>query len=195
MGCRAMTKVYVVRHGETDWNRQGRLQGTTDIRLNEQGIAQATACQTYFLENKATAIFTSPLQRAYDTAKIINEPFHLPLQRMTQFRERGFGKAEGMTYEERSKMFPNKKYPDQEPLPQFVNRLKSGLAVLEERYPKDTIVLVAHGAVIHHLFQIVENNDLFPANARLSNGGVSTIYTKDGKWWLGKYNETHHLFD
>lgn len=188
-----MTKVYVVRHGETDWNRQGRLQGATDVPLNAQGVHQAQACQQYFHENPATAIFTSPLQRARATAEIINEPFQLPITSLPAFKERTFGQAEGMTYEERSKAYPQKDYPGQEPFSQFIDRLKSGLRFIEEQYPNDTVILVAHGAVIHNLFQIVENDDLFPQNARLSNGGISTMYTKDGKWWLGKYNETHHL--
>jgi uncharacterized phosphatase len=188
-----MTKVYVVRHGETDWNRQGRLQGATDVPLNEQGKAQAKACQQYFIENEAVAIFTSPLVRARVTAEIINEPFHMPLVLMPEFKERTFGEAEGMTYEERSKVYPRKNYPGQETFHHFIERLKTGLRMIEQQYPNDTVILVAHGAVIHNLFQIVENDDLFPQNARLSNGGVSTMYTKDGKWWLGKYNETHHL--
>ena len=193
MGWKAMTKVYVVRHGETDWNRQGRLQGGTDVPLNTNGIAQATACRQYFSENKAAAIFTSPLKRAYHTATILNEPFHLPLMPLPQFKERTFGQAEGMTYEERSKVYPRKNYPGQESFPHFIERLKDGLRIIEQRYPDDTVILIAHGAVIHNLFQIVENDDLFPQNARLSNGGISTMYTKNGKWWLGKYNETHHL--
>ena len=193
MGWKAMTKVYVVRHGETDWNRQGRLQGATDIPLNTSGIAQATACRNYFHDNKAVAIFTSPLKRASDTAAIINEPFQLPITQLSAFQERAFGQAEGMTYEERSKVYPRKNYPGQESFSHFIARLKEGLRIIEQQYPNDAVILVAHGAVIHNLFQIVENDDLFPQNARLSNGGISTMYTKDSKWWLGKYNETHHL--
>lgn len=188
-----MTKIYIVRHGETDWNRAGKLQGATDVPLNEEGRKQAVACGKFFEDIAIQAIFTSPLQRASKTAKIINEQLHLPLIQIDAFRERTFGTAEGMTYEERSKVYPRKNYPNQESFKAFRKRLVRGLQEIYEAYPDEDVALIAHGAVIHTLFQIVQNADFFPKNARLSNGGVSTIYSKGGEWWLEAYNDTHHL--
>lgn len=188
-----MTKIYIARHGETDWNRAGKLQGATDVPLNEEGRKQAVACGKFFEDIAIRAIFTSPLQRARETAEIINQQLHLPLIQIDAFRERTFGAAEGMTYEERSKVYPRKNYPNQESFKAFRKRLVRGLQEIYEAYPDEEVALIAHGAVIHTLFQIVQNADFFPQHARLSNGGVSTIYSKGGEWWLESYNNTHHL--
>lgn len=188
-----MTKIYIARHGETDWNRAGKLQGATDVPLNEEGRKQAVACGAFFEQVAVKAIFTSPLQRASETAEIINEQLQVPLIKMDAFRERTFGLAEGMTYEERSKVYPRKNYPNQENFKVFRKRLVQGLKEIQQVYPNDEVVLIAHGAVIHTLFQIVKNADFFPQHARLSNGGVSTIYSEDGEWWLEAYNDTRHL--
>ncbi|GEK34310.1 histidine phosphatase family protein [Kurthia sibirica] len=188
-----MTRIYVARHGETDWNRLGKLQGATDIPLNDSGREQARACGLYFETIPVDAIFTSPLKRASETAKIINEQLNVPIIEISEFRERTFGDAEGMTYEERSKVYPRKNYPNQEHFKAFKKRLIIGLEKINIAYPEGNVLLVAHGAVIHTLFQIVENDDFFPSNARLSNGGVSTVSFEDGKWWLKKYNAIDHL--
>lgn len=188
-----MAKIYIVRHGETDWNRAGKLQGATDIPLNEIGKQQAVACRSFFREIPIQAIFTSPLKRASFTATIINEQLELPIFELPEFKERTFGSAEGMTYEERSKVFPKKNYPNQENFKVFRKRLLKGLNKIQQAYPNEEVALVAHGAVIHTLFQIVKNDEFFPQHSKLSNGGVSTIYYKDGNWWLEKFNQIEHL--
>lgn len=188
-----MTIIYIARHGETDWNRTGRLQGATDIPLNDAGKEQAADCGLFFQDVSIEAIYTSPLKRASDTATIINEHLGLPIIELSEFKERAFGDAEGMTYEERSKVFPRKSYPNQEDFKVFSERLKRGLNKIHQAYPEQSVALVAHGAVIHTLFQMVENNRFFPQHAKLSNGGVSTIRYKDGHWWLDNFNQVNHL--
>lgn len=188
-----MTKIYVARHGETNWNRAGKLQGATDITLNDAGRQQARDCGKFFHALPVEAIFTSPLRRASETAAIINEEIQVPVIELAEFRERTFGDAEGMTYEERSKVFPRKNYPHQENYKVFRKRLIAGLKKIHEQYPIGEVALIAHGAVIHTLFQIVENDDFFPQHARLSNGGVSTMVCEDGKWLLKEYNHISHL--
>lgn len=190
-----MTTIYIARHGETDWNKAGKLQGSTDIPLNESGKIQAIDCGKFFREMPIKAIFTSPLKRASDTAHIINEILQVPIFPLEEFKERSFGEAEGMTYEERTKVFPRKNYPNQENFKAFRRRLLIGLNKIHQAFPNEEVALVAHGAVIHTVFQIVENHEFFPQNARLSNGGVSTIKYVDGKWWLEEYNYIEHLFN
>lgn len=189
-----MTKIYIVRHGETNWNREGRLQGGTDTTLNENGIQQAKDCRSYFEKIKCDAIFTSTLKRASTTATIMNETLHLPIFLLKEFAERTFGKAEGLTYEERMRAYPQKVYPNQETIEQLKIRIASGLEQIYHQYPDGKVILVTHGAVIHTLFTMVGNPETFPQSARLSNGGVSTIHNENGKWWLEKYNEIQHIF-
>ncbi|MFJ8261747.1 histidine phosphatase family protein [Rummeliibacillus sp. NPDC094406] len=190
-----MTKIYIVRHGETDWNCEGRLQGGTDTTLNDRGKQQATVCRNYFKKIKCDAIFTSTLQRAMLTATIMNEELKLPFFQLREFAERTFGVAEGMTYEERVKVYPHKEYPNQEKIEQLKERIASGLLKIHDQYPDGNVILVTHGAVIHTLFSMVENPEIFPQSARLSNGGVSIIHDRDGKWWLEKYNQIQHLLN
>jgi len=188
-----MTKIYIVRHGETDWNCEGRLQGGTDTTLNDRGKQQAAVCSNYFKDLECDAIFSSTLQRAMLTATIMNEALKLPFIPLKEFAERTFGVAEGMTYEERVKIYPNKDYPDQETIEQLQKRITTGLGKINAQYPDKNVILVTHGAVIHTLFTMVENADIFPQSAQLSNGGVSIIYDQHGKWWLEKYNQIKHL--
>lgn len=188
-----MTKIYILRHGETDWNCEGRLQGGTNTVLNERGKKQAIACRSYFDEIKCDAIFTSSLKRATQTATIINETLQLPFYSLKEFAERTFGAAEGMTYEERVKVYPDKAYPNQETIEELKVRIEIGLQKIQHQYPNGEVILVTHGAVIHTLFTMVENASVFPQSELLSNGGVSIIHNQGGKWVLEKYNEIQHL--
>ena len=89
---------YLVRHGQTDWNRAGKIQGTTDIPLNETGRQQAEQLATvlkerigYSAETRIDAVYASPLARAFQTAEILAKEEKLPLRRLTGLRERDFG--------------------------------------------------------------------------------------------------------
>ncbi|MBK3494925.1 histidine phosphatase family protein [Viridibacillus sp. YIM B01967] len=188
-----MTEICVVRHGETDWNALGKLQGVTDVPLNDRGIQQAKECGQFLKESEWAAIFTSPLTRAKRTAEIINEQLQIPLIEIDQFKERAFGDAEGMDPEERLKAFPNKQYTNQEHFDTVLARLRDGLAEIHEQYPNDRVILVAHGAVIHSLFTLLENGDIFPQQVRLANAGVSYITIQEDRWLLGDFNQSSHL--
>lgn len=104
----------MIRHGETDWNSLGRLQGRTDIPLNSKGILQAKECRQFSTNYEWDVIITSPLKRAKETAEIINKYSNIPLIEMDGFLERYYGDAEGMTAEERLTAFTNRNYPNQE---------------------------------------------------------------------------------
>ena len=93
---------YLVRHGQTDWNRAGKIQGTTDIPLNETGRQQAEQLATvlkersgYPAKTRIDAVYASPLARAFQTAEILAKEEKLPLRRLTGLRERDFGCWEG----------------------------------------------------------------------------------------------------
>lgn len=100
---------YLVRHGQTDWNKDGKIQGTTDIPLNEAGRCQAEQLanklkeknkSVIFSKTKIDAIYTSPLQRAFETADILAKKEHLPLRRLFELKERDFGDWEGKTWQQ-----------------------------------------------------------------------------------------------
>ena len=89
--------VYLVRHGETEWNRDGRCQGVTDIALTEKGIQQAEALGQVFSEKQISCILSSPLQRAHDTAARIAQPHGLAIETAAALQEWDQGELEGLT--------------------------------------------------------------------------------------------------
>jgi len=90
-----MTQICLIRHGETDWNVLGKLQGRTDTVLNDRGILQAKQCAEHLKEMKWDFIITSPLLRAKQTAMILNEEIKVPLFEMEAFMERSLEMLKG----------------------------------------------------------------------------------------------------
>lgn len=91
-----MTKLYLLRHGETEWNRQRRTQGSTDTDLSETGLYQAYRLSQRLSEEDITAIYSSDLKRAYATARILGKELNLPVKIQRALREMNFGHWEGM---------------------------------------------------------------------------------------------------
>ena len=89
-------KVYFVRHGQTDWNVQSRIQGQSDIPLNQRGIAQAKALAAQLKTLAIDCIITSPLQRTKQTAALLNETLQVPILEEEGLKERDFGEFEGV---------------------------------------------------------------------------------------------------
>jgi len=188
-----MTTICLIRHGETDWNVERRLQGTTDIPLNARGIQQAEACSNYLASFSYNVLISSPLKRAKETAEIINQQLHLPLQLMDDFQERYFGDAEGMSYEARRTAYPAKNYPNQEKKEDFHERIMKGLQKVNQLYPDKQVLLVAHGAVIKAILTTFSGNEHILENNMLMNGCISNIQFEKEKWNIKDFNQTAHL--
>lgn len=189
-----MTKICLIRHGETDWNAMGKIQGKTDIPLNENGKRQAQQCRDYLKDSNWDIIVTSPLKRAKQTAFIINEALQLQVVEMAEFMERSFGDAEGKTREERAILYPDQQYPNQESREELVNRIMNGLEKILVQFPDLKVLLVAHGAVIHTLLTVVSEDQL-SIEKYLSNACISNIHFKEKKWVVEDYNLVDHLVE
>ncbi|MCB5238438.1 MAG: histidine phosphatase family protein [Niallia nealsonii] len=189
-----MTKICLIRHGETDWNAMGKIQGKTDIPLNENGKRQAQQCRDYLKDSNWDIIVTSPLKRAKQTAFIINEALQLQVVEMAEFMERSFGDAEGKTREERAILYPDQQYPNQESREELVNRIMNGLEKILVQFPDQKVLLVAHGAVIHTLLTVVSEDQL-SIEKYLSNACISNIHFKEKKWVVEDYNLVDHLVE
>lgn len=98
--------LYVVRHGETDWNHQRRLQGRLDVPLNETGVAQARALAAYFQQIPLTRVLTSPLRRAFATASVMGEAVSCPVEPVEDLAEIDHGAWQGMTVGEIQSRYP-----------------------------------------------------------------------------------------
>lgn len=188
-----MTYICLIRHGETEWNSLGKIQGRTDIPLNDNGIRQAEQCRDYLKSLDWDLIITSPLLRAKETAAIINQAVNLPMIVMEEFMERSFGDAEGKTKEERQLLYPNMEYPNEESKDVLEERLRVGLAYILQTYPQKRILLVAHGAVIHTILRILSNEEITLENTYLTNACLSNIHYRDQKWAIKDYNIVTHL--
>jgi|SRR5690625_2034765 len=188
-----MTAICLIRHGETDWNVERRLQGMTDTTLNARGVQQAEACSEYLASSSYDVLISSPLNRAKETAEIINQQLQLPLQLMDEFKERSFGSAEGMSYEARRTAYPDKNYPGQEKKEDFRERIMKGLQEVTQLYPDKQVLLVAHGAVIKAILTTFSGNEHFLENNWLMNGCISNIQFEKEKWNIKDFNWTGHL--
>ncbi|MBT2570807.1 histidine phosphatase family protein [Planococcus sp. ISL-110] len=188
-----MTIVCLIRHGETDWNAQGKIQGKTDIPLNVAGTQQAMQCGAYLTAADWDLIITSPLQRARRTAEIINATLELPLVEMEEFAEKHFGDAEGLTYEERALTFPDRLYPNQEDNGLFAERLANGLKIINDRYPDQRVLLVSHGGVINAILGELSDGEIGSGKTRLLNACLSHIQFDQSNWIIQNYNQVSHL--
>ncbi len=154
-----MRPFYFIRHGETDWNRAKRLQGATDVPLNDFGISQARISANRFAGIRIDIIVTSPLQRAMQTALILNETIKGKIVVDDRLAERSFGLIEGMTKEEIDSHnevdlfdlsvpldIDGLRFPWQaEPAFELVNRAKQAVTDSLEYYSSQNILFCAHG--------------------------------------------------
>ena len=145
-------KILLTRHGQTDWNVLGKIQGITDIELNETGIKQAQKTRDELANYPIDVILSSPLKRAKRTAEIIGENRNIPVIIEEGLKERCFGKFEGKTREElpfkeiwNYKL--NKQYEDAESVGELFNRVDGFLKQVKEKYEDKTVLLVTHGGV------------------------------------------------
>lgn len=146
----------LVRHGETDWNRDGRLQGRTDIPLNDTGRAQALALAGQLAGQGWAAITSSPLSRARETAQIIADVLELELlPAQDDLVERNFGDAEGGNLAELTARYPHGERPGQETWEEVTGRGAAAVRRLRAEHGDDPLIVVAHGtflrATVHGL--------------------------------------------
>lgn len=149
-------KLVLVRHAETDWNRQRRYQGWQDTSLSEAGRQQAEAAGRLLAAEPLAAVWSSPLRRSRDTAAAIATPRGLTVQVEEAFREMRFGQWEGLTADDASALFPALyrewlesphlvELPGAETLAQVKARALEGLEGLRHAYEGQTVCLVTHG--------------------------------------------------
>ncbi|WP_373896331.1 histidine phosphatase family protein [Virgibacillus sp. CBA3643] len=188
-----MTTICLIRHGETDWNATGRLQGATDIPLNDTGIRQAEECAAFLRPADYDVLITSPLKRAKLTAEIINDKLDLPFAEMKDFKERSFGEGEGMTMEERLTAYPDKNFPNREEHEAFTKRVMAGIDTITQNYPDKSVLLVAHGAVINVILTVVSNGEIGADKTKLLNACISNIHFQEDQWNVKNFNLVGHL--
>ena len=188
-----MTNFFLVRHGETDWNRLGRIQGATDIPLNDTGRDQARATGEKMQGRKWDVIVSSPLSRALETASIIASCIGLPEPTpVPDIVERNYGEAEGMTGPELEAF-----YPDDTPVPGRETREAVKVRVLAAMHSiaaankGKNVIIVAHGGVIRAVLQSTTGQAFL--GERITNGSVHSFHHSDDGLQLVQFNDPLEL--
>ena len=145
-----MTRFFLVRHGETEWNRLRKIQGISDIPLNDTGRSQAAALGDILSKHRFDLIVSSPLSRALETAQIVAKKLGMPAPLVIQdLVERNYGEAEGSSGLELDTLYPlGTEIPGREDRADVTKRVVRTLHDLAIRHPEADILAVAHGAVI-----------------------------------------------
>lgn len=185
-----MTHLALVRHGQTDWNLARRIQGNTDIPLNDTGRAQAIETAAQLAGAEWDAVLTSPLSRARETAEIIATALGLPEPTAdADLVERRYGDAEGMDYQELHERFPaGIVVPGRETHREVQQRVYAALIGIAEQHPGQSLIVVCHGGVISSLVRHATDGGRPRADERIENGSVHYFSYVDGELRLDEFN-------
>lgn len=183
------THLGLLRHGQTDWNIDLRLQGSSDIPLNQTGIRQAQLAADHLLASDWDLVLASPLSRAHDTAKTVASALGLEIVIIPELIERSFGVAEGMSHSEWRNLYEShSEIPGLESLEDLRIRSINLLDQLANVYDGKRILAVSHGALIRKLMKII-SADKYPLDGdRLGNVSLNTFTNLDGMWSVANYN-------
>jgi broad specificity phosphatase PhoE len=183
-----MTKVFIVRHGATDWNNLKRAQGHADIDLNDEGRKQAAETAQHLAGESLDAVYSSDLKRAVDTARPIADTHGLEVRTDARFREIDQGEWEGLHTDEIRTRWPtlwgpHRHYnarPGGESPQQVRARALAGLKDAVAAHPNGTIVLVSHGGTIRWIAaEALGYDDKQSARLRgLGNGAIVSLEAK-----------------
>ena len=158
-----MSRLLLVRHGETELNSAERYWGHSDVKLSPLGLRQAERLRDRLAIERIDAVYSSDLQRALATAKIIASRHQLDVITCAELREINFGKLEGLNFEEISQLFPefaakwrvqrstNIEFPGGESLDQLNKRVRNFVGRLKKRKADETVLVVAHAGVLRSL--------------------------------------------
>ncbi len=199
------TTIHLIRHGETDWNREKRYQGQKDIPLNNVGRLQAKKLVKR-LQNEnmqIDAIYSSNLIRAKETADIIAEYLNKPVHLQEKVKERYFGRLEGLKLEDFKAEFPhiNMNNVDQydffhvEPFNVFKQRMVEGVIEVAKKHINETIVIVSHGAAINTFLFDISNGALGSGITKIVNASITTITFNHRflSWDIKEINDISHI--
>jgi broad specificity phosphatase PhoE len=178
----------LLRHGQTDWNIDLRLQGSTDIPLNETGKAQALLAAQHLHREDWDVIIASPLSRAKDTAEIVGALLDMPVVVVPELIERSFGTAEGMDHASWRKLYESHETIEGlESLEDLRARTLLLLDLIKNEYAGQRVLAVSHGAFIRKVLTIISNGELPREGERLGNASLNKFMHADGVWTISDY--------
>jgi broad specificity phosphatase PhoE len=201
------TTLILVRHGETEWNLNGRIQGHSDSALTALGGEQGRRVAERLSGEKIAAVYASPVGRARDTGELIAAPHGLTVQLVEDLRERCYGCFEGLTVGEiaehddpalarwlphpaREQLAP----PGGETQPEMSRRVLAALRRIAARHPGETVVIATHGGPIKSaVFAILDIPITSWHRTWISNGSLTTLRGTPDELRVACFNDTCHL--
>lgn len=201
------TRFCLIRHGETDWNRERRLQGHLDIPLNARGLQQAEQLASALARQQLqfAALHVSELTRARQTANAISRQLGLLPHTHAALKERHYGAFQGRTFDEAREHIPHVYRLHQqrdahfdlqggESLHAFSQRIMHCMQQLAEQHPGEQILVVSHGGVLEMVHRTASGQGL--AGARdfpIPNAALNWVSYRDGCWEIEKWADQSHL--
>ncbi len=200
------TRLIAVRHGETAWNVDARIQGQLDIGLNDNGRWQARRVGQALAGEAPAAVYSSDLQRAWHTAESIAQAAGAPMVPVQALRERHFGLFQGKTFHEIEQAWPEhalqwrKRVPDWAPpqggetLLALRERVSRSVHEIAARHVGELVVLVAHGGVLDALYRVATRQAVdAPRTWELPNGAINRLLWTPGGLAVVGWSDTQHL--
>ncbi len=198
-----MTTIMLVRHGETDWNKEEIFRGQIDVPLNKTGIAQAKLLAEYLKDAQIEAIYSSPLQRALKTAETIANYHHVKVKTSNELTDFNYGEWQGLSQRAVKEKYPGLhdawinnqliRVPGGESLDNVRTRTHSLVKLVIAKY-KGTVALVSHrvtNKVLICALLGLDNSHFW--NIKLDNCGVTTFLYENRRFILDRHNDTSFL--
>ena len=198
------TTLILIRHGETFWNREHRIQGHLDSALTPEGIAQAQACAKRLEGEQIDAVVASDLGRVQHTAKILINGRALPVNLDAYLRERSFGAGEGMTYADMDAKYPQMfsttglvdaefTLPDGESRATFHQRVKACIEAIAVAHAGKRVLVVTHGGVLGVIYRWLNDLPIGAQRIAIPNAGYNRLSTGPDGWTIDVWGDTGHL--
>ena len=200
-----MTDFIVIRHGETDWNRQARFQGQIDVPLNDTGLQQAQRLAAALAGERFDLLLSSDLQRARQTAQPLERAAARQALTHAAWREQHFGVLEGLDVPTIRSRHPqlwtqwlrhdaDYALPEGESVRQFHARVIAKLRALADAHPHKTLLLVTHGGVLDMLWRTAHGFSLSgPRECAIPNTGINRLRWRGGTLDIRHWADAAHL--
>ena len=204
---RGSVRFCVVRHGETDWNAASRLQGHTDIPLNDTGRLQALATARQLASHVFDSVYSSDLARAAQTAEGVCAACDHPVKLSADLRERHFGALQGLTRDEARERFPDVFArvearitalvpPGGESLDAFAQRVRNAFEAIAAAHRGNQVLVVTHGGVLDILYRLANDRPLdAPRDFLIPNAALNWLVHDGTRWSVEHWALKAHLPD
>lgn len=199
------TRLCLIRHGETAWNAERRIQGQLDPPLNSLGIAQARAVANALRGEAFAALYSSDLQRARHTAELIGHVLHLPVQLQPELRERHYGRFQTLTYDEARSRYPADYARfeardidfaplEGESLRTFAQRVVGWAEAIASSHAGRQVLLVAHGGVLDILYRRATGKKLDGVrDFEIPNAALNWLHANGREWSISAWANRSHI--